>query len=572
MLTSRISLVQLSKCITVLIGFLLIPTTLLGAQSKVLSIQGKIIDAITKESIPGASILIKDSNIGTHSNLDGDFLLTITQGNTLQISCIGYTIVEKKVIDDESMLIELSENSDTDLFEMIPIGYGQIKKEKATGAISTLVPNDLNSGVHLTIHDILLGKMAGVYVYPGSGAPGDGGKIRVRMGASLLATDDPLILVDGMPMGKTSINSINPNDIASYTVLKDAAATVIYGSEASNGVILMTTKKGLVGEKSVKVNYKGNVSVSQVRKYDDVLSRSEFVDLLNSSSLSSDYKIGDASTDWQKEIYRVALGTDHHISATGGIKYLPYRVSLGYTNQNGIVKKNDYERFSSSVSLSPKFFNNHFAIDLNIKASRENVQLVPENVFRNASIFDPTRPVHEKYSNNMGLGYFMWTNKKKPIIAAQVNPVSQVNLTDFRKETTHSIGNLALSYKIHGFESLKLNVSGGYDYLKNDLKQVTPDYAPSTYKRSLSGIGSAENQNISLEKQRYDFGIQYDKEIGLHTINAMINYGFQSDRYNYKYYLRNEFSESKNDTDPKNLKLTKASKNDLSYYITRLNY
>ena len=285
-----------------------------------------------------------------------------------------------------------------------------MKKGDVTGSLLTVKPDELNKGKQLTAEDALVGKVAGVNIVPGSGAPGSGGTIRIRMGASLSADNDPLIVIDGVPVSNASISSINPNDIASFTVLKDASATAIYGSRASNGVIIITTKKGNTdGVSRPSFSYSANVTVGNVYKKLDVLSASEYREAFAKYANAPEaFKLGDVNTDWQDEIYRVAMGTDHNLSMTGALKNMPYRVSVGYTNQNGTLKNNNYQRLNASIGLSPKFFDKHLSVDINIKGSIEDEKPVSTSVIGSAVGFDPTRPVYQNYDGNVGLGYYMW--------------------------------------------------------------------------------------------------------------------------------------------------------------------
>lgn len=507
------------------------------AQTSQLINKGVVVDAITLEPIIGANIMVKGTTNGTISDIDGNFELKSDKSATLVFSYLGYKTQEVKA-SNKILQVKLAEDSEM-LEDVIIIGYGQVKKGDSTGSLSTIVPDKLSKGTQLTAQDALLGKMAGVNIVPGSGAPGDGGTIRIRMGASLSATNDPLIIIDGIPVVNTSISSINPNDIESFTVLKDASATAIYGSRASNGVILITTKKGSLDSKGVKVDYNGNVTVSEVRKYQDVLSRNDFISVFNEHAQAPDkFSLGDASTNWQKEIYRVAIGTDHNISASGAIKKLPYRISAGYTNQNGIIKTNNYERFNTSIGLSPKFFDNHLSVNLNVKASLEDEAPISSGVVSSAATFDPTRPIHATNDDNIGLGYCTWMNQGVPIVLAASNPIADLYLSNRKNKTRRSIGSLVTNYKVHGFEELQFNLSVGYDVLKNTNTNSTPDKAPSMYTSNMND-GTGLLYTAEKKKQSYllDFYANYDKTFGDHALGAMLGYGWQ--RYWYKDSDRN---------------------------------
>lgn len=520
---------RLVKGLLPLLGLLL--SLSLSAQDIV--VKGHVKDA-TGESVIGANILIKGTSIGTISDVDGNFTLKAATGNVLTVTCIGYKGQEITVTDKPLIVVTMQEDSEL-LDEVVVIGYGQVKKGDVTGSLLTVKPDELNKGKQLTAEDALVGKVAGVNIVPGNGAPGSGGTIRIRMGASLSADNDPLIVIDGVPVSNTSISAINPNDIASFTVLKDASATAIYGSRASNGVIIITTKKGSVdGTSRPSFNYNGNMTVSNVYQYMDVLSTEEFRQAFaEHANAPETFKLGNADVDWQKEIYRVALGTDHNLSMTGALKNMPYRVSVGYTNQNGTLKNNNYERINASVGLSPKFFDKHLSVDINVKGSIENNQPVSTGVIGSAISFDPTRPVYEDYEGNVGLGYYTWMNGGKPITLAAANPVADLELADKLEKTKRSIGNIALDYKVHGLEDLRFNLNMGYDIQKNDNRENVPDLAPSMYTGNQNdGTGKRYKYHQTKRNTLLDFYANYDKELKDHHINVMGGYGWQ--RFWYK--------------------------------------
>lgn len=551
------------------LGFFLF-SELQAQQAETVNVTGVVIDAITKDEVIGASVSIKESMTGTITDVDGKFSLNAPVGSTLVISFIGYKTVERQVGADHHFKIELREDLEL-LDELVVIGYGQVKKGDATGSLASISPDELNKGLQIKAQDALVGKIAGVNIVPGSGAPGDGGTIRIRMGASLSANNDPLMVIDGIPVMNTSINSINPNDIATFTVLKDASATAIYGSRASNGVIIITTKKGSTDGGKPKFNYSANFSVSDVVDYMDVLNTEEFIAEFKANSGAPDnYQLGSASTDWQKEIYRAAFGTDHNLSLTGSEFNVPYRVSLGYTKQNGVVKENSYERYNASIGLSPKFFDDHLSVDVNIKASLENNHPISSGVIGTAATFDPTRPVYEEHPNNIGLGYYTWLNQGAPISIAPSNPVADLHLTNALDKTTRSIGNAAINYKIHGFEDLVLNANFGYDVYTIKNKENVPALAPSMYISHLKD-GTELISNGKKEYRNYliDLYANYSKDLGeKHNISAMAGYGWQRfwDRVN----------ETKNDRDVEGNVFLKSTHSDRELYLLsffgRVNY
>ena len=450
--------------------FALVFSVSVAAQKTV--VKGNILD---KDNLPiiGANILEKGTSNGTISDVDGNFTLSITNPKAaLLITYIGYKNVEMPA--SANMKIVMTEDSEM-LEDVVVIGYGSVKKSDATGSVTAIKPDDFNKGLRTTAQDALVGKVPGVNVVSSSGAPGTGATIRIRSGASLSASNDPLIVIDGVPVdnstiegGGNVIGGINPDDIETFTVLKDASATAIYGSRASNGVIVITTKKG--ADTNLRFNYSTNLSVSTVTETLDILSADEFRQFVPTvSGVPASVTLGTASTDWQDEIYRTAFGQEHNFSVSGKVKQnAPYRLSVGYTNQNGVIRTNNYERFTFNGGISPKFFDNHLTVDLNLKVSYENNKKVDESVVNNALRYDPTRPVKTgsaTAATDPGLGYFIWMNGNSPMAIQTDNPVAQLDLQDIRNKVTRSIGNASFNYKVHHLEDLQLNMNLGYDVL-----------------------------------------------------------------------------------------------------------
>ena len=520
------SMIKIAKSILPLLGLLL--SLSLSAQD--VAVKGHVKDH-TGEPLIGANILIKGTSVGTISDVDGNFTLKAAVNDILSITCIGFKGQELTVTGSNTPLVITLQEDTEMLDEVVVIGYGQVKKGDVTGSLLTVKPDELNKGKQLTAEDALVGKVAGVNIVPGSGAPGSDGTLRIRMGASLSADNDPLIVIDGVPVSNASISSINPNDIASFTVLKDASATAIYGSRASNGVIIITTKKGNTdGVSRPSFSYSANVTVGNVYKKLDVLSASEYREAFAKYANAPEaFKLGDVNTDWQDEIYRVAMGTDHNLSMTGALKNMPYRVSVGYTNQNGTLKNNNYQRLNASIGLSPKFFDKHLSVDINIKGSIEDEKPVSTSVIGSAVGFDPTRPVYQNYDGNVGLGYYMWMGvSNTPITLAASNPVSDLELADKQNKTKRSIGNIALDYKIHGFEDFRLNLNMGYDFLTEDKHDNMPDLAPAMYTgNEQDGTGKRYTYHNDKRNTLLDFYANYAKDFNDHNLNAMAGYGWQ---------------------------------------------
>ncbi len=508
-------------------------TSLSAQNSGTIQVSGVVTDSKSGETVIGASVKVKSGSTGTVTDYDGKFQLSASANATLVVSFLGYKTKEVPVANKTNLSINLDEDSEL-LSEVVVIGYGQVRKGDATGALTSVKPDELNKGLQITAQDALIGRVAGVNIVPGDGAPGSGGTIRIRMGASLSADNDPLIVIDGVPVNNTSISFINPNDIETFTVLKDASATAIYGSRASNGVIIITTKKGSLGGSSKpQVNYSANFTVSKIPDYYDVLSADEYREIYTNGTINvpeTSFKLGAASTDWQKEIYRTAFGNEHNLSVTGTAKQIPYRVSVGYLSQDGVLKSNNYKRFNGGFGLSPKFFDKHLSVDINVKGSIERSHPVSTGAIGSAISFDPTRPVHQSYPGDVGLGYYVWMDDSgKPRSLAATNPVAELELTKKLHTINRTLGNLAVDYKIHGFEDLHLNMNLGYDIRRNKQEETTPDLAPLMYVSNRSdGRGqfhSEDNKNTNYIISTY---ANYIKDLGSkHNINAMAGYEWQ---------------------------------------------
>lgn len=433
-----------------------------------------------------------------------------------------------------SMVKDTTAIKENKIDEVVVIGYGKVKKSDATGSLATVKMDSENSGNPVSAQEALTGKAAGVSITSPGGAPGAGSTIRIRGGSSLSASNDPLIIIDGIAIDNSStsgssniLGMINPNDIESYTVLKDASSTAIYGSRASNGVIIITTKKG---SKKTRYQYSSNTKVSYNPKMLDVLSADEYRNFIKNQYAGNAAIInglGNYDTNWQKEVYRTSVSNDQNFSMTGSVKDIPYRLSLGYTNQEGIIKKNAYERMNLSLALNPSFFDKHLNVNLNYKPSIENNDFI-SNPASGAVSFDPTRPVFDR-STSYGLGYFIWTDALgKPLTQAGTNPVSVLDLRKDQSKVVRHIGNIQLDYKIHGFEDLKLNLNTGFDILKSDGDIFVPDNAPLAWTSiGNDGQGLVEKYTQKKSNLQLDAYANYSKTLGKHKFDVMGGYSWQ---------------------------------------------
>lgn len=541
-------------------------------------VSGLVLDQ-DREPVIGATVKVKGTSTGTATDIDGRFILQAPSANsTLSISYVGYLPMEIAANSPElEKGVVLKENAEV-LDEVVVIGYGRVKKSDATGSVIAVKPDDFNKGNRTSVQEAMVGKIPGVNVVTASGAPGSGATVRIRSGASLSASNDPLFVVDGVPIDNSTIEGasnliggINPEDIETFTVLKDASATAIYGSRASNGVIVITTKKGA---DRLKVTYTGSFAISTKTKSLEVLDADEFRKFVPTiTGVPSDAVFGTANTDWQDEIYRTAFGTEHNLSVAGKINAIttPYRVSVGYTNQDGIIRTNKYQRFTAGLALTPKLLDDHLNLNLNAKFSYEHNDMVDNGVVTNALRYDPTRPVRTGSSTaatDPGLGYFIWMNGNSPMAIQTDNPVAQLELEDRLNKVTRSIGNAQFDYKIHGLEDLSVNLNLGYDILRSKYNRTVPELAGMMYTgNQKDGTGLVYNSVQDKSNLLLDAYANYHHNWGgKHDFSAMAGYGWQ--HFWRKYDATNH--------DPEGNELSAKRHYKTEYYLVswygRLNY
>ena len=498
-----------------------------------ISVSGIVKDAKTGEPIFGASILEKGTNNGVITNFEGAFTISTASKATLVVKYLGYLTEEFPVSGKTTLVIQLKENAIA-LGEVVAIGYATVRKNDATGSITAIKPDKLNKGLTTNAQDMITGKIAGVVVTNDGGAPGGKANIRIRGGSSLNASNDPLIVIDGLAIDNEGIkgvanflSTINPNDIESFTVLKDASATAIYGSRASNGVIIITTKKGLKNSKP-RISYDGNMSVAVVGKTLDVMSGDEFrtyAKKLYAGQTDVLSKLGTANTDWQSQIFQTAISHDHSINITGGLKNMPYRVSFGYTNQDGILKTSNFERYTGAFNLNPSFFDDHLKVSLNAKGMYVNNRYADTGVIGAAASMDPTQPVtstQEPYKTTFA-GYWQWITKGTTWNSLAVaNPLATLNL---KKDIAHSkdfIGNAEFDYKVHFLPELRAHLSLGTEM--SDGKQDL--YIPTT-NASDGQLGRIGYEKITKYNRSLSYYMDYAKELGIQKFDVMAGYEWQ---------------------------------------------
>ena len=473
------------------------------------TIKGEVTDAQNGEALIGATVMVEGEKGGTVTDFDGNFSLQVSSSaKKIKVSYIGY--IDKVLSISDNMKVKLESDSKA-LADVVVIGYGTARKSDLTGSVATVKSKDFNKGLVSSPEQLINGKVSGVQIMSNSGSASAGSTIRVRGGASLNASNDPLIVLDGVPLeqGGISGNSsnflsmINPSDIESMTVLKDASSTAIYGSRASNGVIIITTKKGQQG--AVKVNFNTTNSMQTRAQMVDMLSRDEFVNVINQyGSANQKSLLGTANTDWNDEVYRTAFGTDNNLSVSGSIdKWLPFRVSVGYYNQSGLVRKDNVERWTGNVVLTPSFFQDHLKLTINAKGTLNNNSFNNGGAVWAAATFNPTIPV---YSGNDKYGGYNEALDADgyPVNAGVRNPRGLVDLYDSKSKVSRFIGSMDVDYKVHFLPDLKLHATVGADYAKGDGTIHVPVYAAQSYNKdeSLGGsdykYGPQKNENRLL--------------------------------------------------------------------------
>lgn len=563
------------------------------------AVKGQVKDA-TGEPIIGATITANGKAVGV-TDFDGNYTIDVPKGTELTISYVGMT--PKKVAASDNLVITLKDDNKT-LNEVVVIGYGVAKKNDITGSVTKIQPDSKNKGLVVNAQDMLQGKVAGVNITTAGGTPGSSATIRVRGGSSLNASNDPLIVIDGIAMDNNGIKGlanplsmVNPQDIESFSVLKDASATAIYGSRGSNGVIIITTKKG---HKGTSISYNGSFTVSQKKKTIDVMNGDQYREFIgNLFGTSSDaYKaLGTANTNWQDEIYRTALSHDHNVTISGMAgAYVPYRVSLGYTDQQGILKTSDFQRYTASVNLSPSLLDDHLKINVNVKGMWAKSKYADGAAINAAVWFDPTQSVYDTTSSdaaNYG-GYFAWktngsalNNSKYPTTLYSLgtkNPVAILNLKDDHAISRDLLTSADVDYKVHGLEDLHIHATGGLDLSQGTQNTNVSPTSPLAFyygsygfdrivKRNMQGSvyalythdfkdaaknhfdimgGAEESRYWRSESKRYfsyndawngtmssihtDSGVDYDGD------GVLDNYRFRTENYLVSYFGRANWS------------------------------
>ena len=527
---------QIFYTFILLVAFALSPNSIWGQRT----VGGTLTDADSGDPLIGANILVVGTNTGTISDIDGSYSIQIPENGTqLIFSYTGYA--DQTINIGTSNIIDLQMTAGSILDEVVVIGYGTVKREDLTGSIQTVDSKVFNKGAITSPQQLLAGKIAGVQITSNSGAPGEGSTIRIRGGSSLTAKNDPLIVIDGIPIDndvisgtRNTLNVINPNDIETFTVLKDASATAIYGSRASNGVILITTKKGKLGTKT-RVTYSGNVSFSNIIDKFDVFSPSEYRTLIEEQypeGSSQRAALGTESTDWQDEIFESATGTDHNLSISGGIaEVLPYRFSAGYTKQKGILKTDEFQRTTGSLNLSPGFLDNQLQVNVNLKGTRIENRFADRGAIGNATRFDPTQPVFSGNDDVFG-GYFTYiiedtvNNLITPNRLSPLNPRALLEQKKDVSEVNRMVVSTTVDYRMPFLPELRANLNLGYDYSKGMGTINVPTTAAVNFNE-VNG-GGVDNEYEQTKKNKLlEFYLNYSKKLGNSNLEVMGGYSWQ---------------------------------------------
>ena len=516
----------------------------IDAFAQQITVKGLVKDT-AGEPIIGANVVIKGTTNGTITDFDGNFQLNANKGDIIVISFIGYQPQEAQAAASMNIILK----DDTELLdEVVVIGYGSVKKDDLSGSVVAIKAEEMNKGAVTSPQELIMGKVPGLSVSQGDGAPGAGSTIRIRGGASLNASNDPLIVIDGIPVSNdaapgtpNALATINPNDIETFNVLKDASATAIYGSRASNGVIIIQTKKGT--QDKIKVSYSGTFTAKDPYKRIETLDAQSFREVMQAqypegTAQSADIQrilnvYPNQSTDWQDAIYQTGLSTDQNIGIAGKAGFMPFRISLGYNTEKGTLKTSKYERYTGAVNLSPKFFDNHLSVDINVKGTINKNRFADSGAVGAAAFFDPTKPIYDE--ENRYNGYWNWgiVQGAQADLATQ-NPLSLLYDRNNHGTTKRSLGNIQLDYKIHGLEDLHANLNLGYDVAKTTGRNfVNSNSVQSSLDKTFTGLGQGNTWNNLRRNHLLDFYMNYAKNIESIKSNFDIMAGYSWQHFYY---------------------------------------
>ncbi|MDA8595114.1 TonB-dependent receptor [Flavobacteriaceae bacterium] len=499
---------------------------------------GSVTDKTTGEPLPGVGILIKGTTKGGITDFEGGFVIdNVETGSTLIFSYMGFK-TQELVFDGSSLDVALEEDAAM-LDEVLVVGYGTARKKDLTGSVELMTDKDFNEGPAANAAQLIQGKVAGVQISTGNGAPGAGQQIRIRGTGSLNVSSNPLIVVDGVPLSDNNVggsrnvlNTINPNDIASMSILKDASSTAIYGSRAANGVILITTKKGKL-DQELKVNFSSITGVSVVNNYVNSMTADEFSYVINEidNARGSDFSsmLGGANTNWQEVIYQNAMNFDNNLSISGNLGSIPFRLSAGYTATEGVLKTDQFNRTTAKLNLTPSLLDDRLKFDINVNGSFIDNQFADNGAIGSAVIYDPTQPIYDETSPYGGFSY--WRNDPSDPNStranlAAVNPLAMLELKDDSSKVNRIISNIKADYQFGFLPELTATVNAGYDYTFGKGSIFVSKDMPDA---RANWDGYESNYENSATNQLLDFYLNYvDNESENHDFGTMLGYSYQS--------------------------------------------
>ena len=535
-----------------------------------ITVKGTVKDG-AGEPLMGASVLVKGTSHGTAADFDGKFELKVDKGATLVFSSVGFK--SQEVAAKAVMNITLQEDVQQ-LGDVVVIGYGAVRKKDLTGSVNLVTDKDFNKAPAVNADQLIQGKIAGVQMTSASGAPGEGQTIRVRGNGSLSLTSNPLIVIDGVPMndggvgGSRSIfNSINPEDIESMTVLKDASSTAIFGSRAANGVIMITTKKGKANQE-MKISFSTSIALQDVNKYVDVMSADQYRQTVKGlNNPAAEALLGNANTNWQKEIYQVAPMSNSTLVLSGAYKSLPYRVSIGHSYADGVLRTDNFKRTNAKISLNPTFFDKSLKLELNANGTYMQNRFAEKGAISSAVLYDPTQSVFggpAKYG-----GYHAWIDpatQNRSNLAA-TNPMALLNFTDDSSKVFRFIGNVKVDYTLPFFKDITATVNAGLDYSNGKGDKIIDPKMPTA---TTGFAGSTNTYDNKATNKLFDAYVNYMKDIkDTHSIGLMLGHSYQSFEFDDNSTQHDYFV---NPGDNKHIPNINKSKNVLMSFFGRANY
>ena len=500
------------------------------------TVDGVVVDSKSNQPIPGVNVIVQGTQVGTSTDFDGKFKLTkLKNGDKLVFSFIGYKNETITFDGQKSLTVSMTEEANVLQEVVVQVGYGTVKKKDATGSTTVIAAKDFNKGANVTTENLLNGRIAGVTVNT-SGAPGSGSEIRIRGGASLNASNDPLIVIDGLPIANTTtagstsfLASLNPNTVESITVLKDASATAIYGSRASNGVILITTKKG---GKKLSVDYNFQYGSGKLVKTVDVFGADQFREVIEDKYPSLVPTLGNANTNWQEEIYRRTDFVDNSVTIKGNLfNAIPSRLTIGNTYQEGLRLTNDFNRNTVSLALAPSMFKDHLKIKVNANYTNEKNRFAPR-VEGSALSFDPTQPVYDAASQFGGFFEYRDTSVTTTTVNALTpnvarNPVAELLQTNDRGVNNRIFGNFEVDYKLHFLPELRFVVNLGFDQAKGERSKAVPTNSAVAFSNNNTIYGNNEFAEETFTNKLLDAYFNYNKALGKLNLDLTGGYSYQ---------------------------------------------